>query len=135
MIAVDSNIWCYYFDEEAKEHRKVAGFLGQLIPKEEILLNTIIVMEVAHFLVRSLGPVRGREKMERFLAFPFLVRNVDYDLVRESIDLLAAYAHAGIGGRDATILAAMKAAGTARLATHDQAFKKVHGIEVIDPLL
>ncbi len=42
--------------------------------------------------------------------------------------------HNGIGGRDVTILVCMKKAGISKLVTHDQDFKKIKGIIVIDPI-
>jgi predicted nucleic acid-binding protein len=44
------------------------------------------------------------------------------------------YAKIGIGGRDSVILATMKATNTKRIATHDEVFKKIENLEVIDPI-
>ncbi|MBI4181871.1 MAG: type II toxin-antitoxin system VapC family toxin [Candidatus Aenigmarchaeota archaeon] len=133
MLFVDSNIWCYYFDAAAKEHAKVAQFIGRTIGKEEMVLNTVVAMEIAQYLIKNLGPVRGREKMDALLGFPFTITDFDYDLLLRSVQELATHAHAGIGGRDATILASMRALGVRRIATHDRAFQRVDGIEVVDP--
>ncbi|GAH78895.1 unnamed protein product, partial [marine sediment metagenome] len=46
---------------------------------------------------------------------------------------LITYAHTGIGGRDASILALMRSAGIKKICTHDKAFKKIPNLEVIDP--
>ncbi|MFW9904331.1 MAG: hypothetical protein ACFFFH_08375 [Candidatus Thorarchaeota archaeon] len=43
--------------------------------------------------------------------------------------------HFGLGGRDVTILICMKKAGITRLVTHDQAFRRIKDIEVIDPVI
>ena len=40
----------------------------------------------------------------------------------------------GIGGRDATLLAAMKKTNATKILTHDVAFKGVDWLEVIDPI-
>ncbi len=44
------------------------------------------------------------------------------------------FIHAGIGGRDATILASMKKLSIQIICTHDISFKKISNIEVIDPI-
>jgi predicted nucleic acid-binding protein len=40
----------------------------------------------------------------------------------------------GIGGRDASILATMAQNNLVEIMTHDQAFKRVPDIKVIDPI-
>lgn len=134
MIAIDSNIWCYYFDESCKEHSKIAEAVERALAKERILLNTIIVMEVSHFLVKNLGPSVGKEKIEIFLSLPMTILDLTFSSLHGSIELLCAYSHEGSGGRDATVLDAMKRAGINKIMTHDQAFKKIDWLEVIDPL-
>ena len=47
---------------------------------------------------------------------------------------MAKYSHVGIGGRDAMILATARNLGVNRIMTHDQAFKKVDWVEVVDPI-
>ena len=42
-------------------------------------------------------------------------------------------AHVGIGGCDASILATMDARGINSIMTHDQAFRRVPNVRVIDP--
>lgn len=131
---IDSNIWCYYFDSSVKEHEPVSEELERVLEEEDVYLNTVIVMEVAHYLVKNLGAVKGKEKVEKLLEFPFKVVDLDYTLMTDSIDSLAENTHTGIGGRDATILAAMEHEAEEKLLTHDQAFKNVDGIEVVDPV-
>jgi len=50
------------------------------------------------------------------------------------LEFLARYAHLGIGGRDSVILATMQITKVKRILTHDQAFKDVREIRVIDPI-
>lgn len=134
MLTIDSNMWAYYFDREAPEHPFVANKIEEALGSEKIVLNTVIIMEVAHFLIKNLGPVTGKDKVETFLSYPFTILDLDYDLTQEAIDTLVTYSHLGIGGRDATILATMKRLNTKRIMTHDEAFKKVDWIEIIDPI-
>ncbi len=91
-------------------------------------------MEVSHFLVKNLGPIRGGEKINSFLSFPIVVEDLDYSTTLESIEQLKRYSHLGIGGRDATILAFMKRSSSKKIMTHDGAFKKVDWLEVTDPV-
>jgi len=91
-------------------------------------------MEVAHFLVKSLGRERGSELFNAFLSFPMLVFDFTVDDLQLASQMLARYSRVGIGGRDATILAMMKSKNIKAIATHDKAFKKVKWIKVVDPL-
>src|SRR3989338_11337371 len=133
MILIDSNIWCYFFDSSSKEHKSVSKFVDKTLEKEEILTNTVVLIEVAHFLIKNLGPVIGRKKMDAFLDFPMRIVDFDYKQAKDSISLLCEYSTFGVGGRDSTLLAAMQRAKISRIATHDKAFKKVEWIDVIDP--
>ncbi len=67
MIFVDSNIWCYYFDRRLPEHEHVREPVREIIRSEEILCNTIIIMEVAHYLVRHFTEKAARVKIEYFV--------------------------------------------------------------------
>lgn len=134
MIFVDSNIWCYYFDKSLPEHLKVAKKIDALIRKEKIALNTVIVMEISHYLIKNLGPIKGKKKIEVFLSFPLEIEDFNYSEMRKSVDLLSEYSYTGIGGRDAAILASMKEKNIKKLLTHDKAFSKIDFVEVVDPL-
>jgi predicted nucleic acid-binding protein len=68
LIFVDSNIWCYYFDRSAKEHNAVSKSLEQVL-EDGVAINTVVTMEVAHYLIKSLGP-EGKRKMDVFLSYP-----------------------------------------------------------------
>ena len=128
---VDSNIWCYYFDRSAQEHNAVSEMLEQVL-EDGVAINTVVAMEVAHYLIKSLGS-EGKRKMDIFLSYPMEIIDFDQDLARKSVEYLAKYSQTGIGGRDATILASMEELGTRKLMTHDRAFKKLDFIEVVDP--
>jgi predicted nucleic acid-binding protein len=132
LIFVDSNIWCYYFDQSSPEHESVSERLEAALERS-VAINTVIEMEVAHYLFKSLG-AKGKKKMEVFLSYPMVVVDFDQPLARRSIELLARYSSTGIGGRDATILASMEMLETKKLMTHDRAFTRIDQIEVIDPV-
>ena len=134
MLFIDSNIWCYYFDESSKEHKTISAYMDSILIKKEIVMNNLVVMELSHYLIKNIGPVKGKEKIRKFLEFPFIIEDFDYELLLESIEILSRYSHTGIGGRDATILATMKKLGIKQLLTHDRTFTKIDFIEVVDPI-
>lgn len=133
MVFIDSNTWCYYFDSSAEEHEQVAETLEEILEENEVTMNTVVLMEVAHYLIKNLGPVEGQEKIDTLLGYPFRVVDFTYSLFESSVDSLARQSHAGIGGRDATILAAMAEAGEETLVTHDKAFRNIDRVDVLDP--
>ncbi|MDI6884309.1 MAG: type II toxin-antitoxin system VapC family toxin [Hadesarchaea archaeon] len=133
MFMIDSNIWAYYLDADAPEHKSVTPAVKKAL-REGVLINTVVVMEVAHFLIKNLGPVVGREKLDVFLGFPMQVDDFTLDLARASADELCKYSHLGIGGRDATMLASMGRRHVDKLMTHDEALKRVPDIKVVDPV-
>jgi len=92
-----------------------------------VAINTVVEMEVAHYLIKSLG-AKGKRKMDLFLSFPMEVVDLDHILAKRSIELPAKFSQTGIGGRDATILAAMEELGIKKLMTHDRAFKRIDSI-------
>ena len=127
-------MWCYFFDISSKEHESVSSYIEEILEKDSIAMNTLIIMELSHYLIKNLGPIKGKEKIEKLLEFPFIIINFDYDLTLSSIEMLSEYSHIGIGGRDATILATMKKLKIKTLITHDQSFKKIDFIKVVDPV-
>lgn len=134
MLIIDSNIWAYYFDKDAPEHLLVADKVEEALRSDKIVINTVVVVEVAHFLVKNLGPIIGRNKLDRFLSFPFTVIDLNYDLTLKAIEFLAKYSHEGIGGRDATILATAESLGVNSIMTHDETFKRINWLKVVDPI-
>ena len=132
LIFVDSNIWCYYFDRSAQEHDAVSESLEQVL-EDGVAVNTVVAMEVAHYLIKSLGS-EGKRKVDIFLSYPMEMIDFNQYLARKSVEYLAKYSQTGIGGRDATILASMEELGTRKLMTHDRAFKRLDFVEVVDPI-
>lgn len=133
MITIDANLWIYYIDRGLPEHDRVRPEIRALLGTP-LLTNTTLQMEVAHYLTRRFGPVQGGALLDAFLAIPFRVDALDEDAGRRAMELLKRHAHLGIGGRDATILAAMQRHGSTELWTHDDALKRVPGVTVSDPV-
>lgn len=97
-------------------------------------MSTVVVIEIAHYLVKKLGPIKGRKKVETLLSFPFIILDFEYKILEEYIEALAEYSPRGISGREATIVASMKDRKIKKLVTHDRAFERIDEIEVIDPV-
>ncbi|CAD6493080.1 MAG: PIN domain protein [Candidatus Argoarchaeum ethanivorans] len=143
MIIIDSNMWIYYFDESLEEHKYVKEQIREIIMREEgILTNTIVIQEVAHYLIRHEPENEFWEDMNYItrLRSQELV-NFDFNLMQEALKLLSKYWNYGIGGRDAVLVATMVMKGVNEIMTHDGAFKnleskidEIDNFHVIDPV-
>jgi predicted nucleic acid-binding protein len=134
MILIDSNIWAYYFDATLSEHQKVIKPLETALKKNQAAVNATIVVETLHYLVKRLGSLEGKTKGNIFLNYGLPFYEIDEEVIELTLMKLSEFTHLGIGGRDATILATMSLEGIHNLMTHDQAFKRVPEIDVIDPI-
>lgn len=133
MIYVDANLWIYWFDQRLPEHKHVSKTMRNAA-HEGILLNIITLIEIAHYL-RHLPKEELQNRLNTIINLETLTPiSLDIDLARLAFEQLANYAKIGIGARDSVILATMKATGTKRIASHDEAFKRIRELEVIDPI-
>ena len=48
-------------------------------------------MEVTYFLIKNLGPIVGKDKLDVFLSFPFVISSLDYDVTLEAMEHLRSY--------------------------------------------
>jgi predicted nucleic acid-binding protein len=138
MLFVDSNIWCYYFDQRLPEYSSVRDAMREIIKSEEIACNTVIVMEVAHYIVRHFTEKVARKKIETFINLANIdIADFNRQALNQTIETLLVYAYnEGLGGRDATIIAAMKLQNIKKIVSHDEIFKRLANkleLEVIDP--
>lgn len=138
MIFVDSNIWCYYFDQRLPEHKRVREPMREIIRTENILCNTIVIMEVAHYIVRHFDREAARRKIDSLVNLENIqISDFDAPLMRQSLESLLEHHYAeGLGGRDATIIATLKTQNIGRIATHDAPLKRLSAklsVNVIDP--
>ncbi|RLI32652.1 hypothetical protein DRO51_01290 [Candidatus Bathyarchaeota archaeon] len=130
---VDANYWIYWFDKRFPEHKHVLKIMRKAI-REGIVLNTITVVEIAHYF-RHMPKREFKERMERILGLSTLtLAELDLEILKTALDILAEYANMGIGGRDSIILATMKNKSIKKILTHDKTFKKIRGIEVVDTI-
>jgi predicted nucleic acid-binding protein len=143
MIMIDSNMWIYYFDESLEEHKHIKEPMKRIIMREEgILANTIVIQEVAHYLVRH------EPEKEFWEDINYLIRlrsaeifDFNYDMMQNALKLLSKYWNYGIGGRDAVLLATMVMRDVNEIITHDGAFKRlipkleeIENFSVVDPI-
>jgi len=142
MILIDSMILIYNCDVQAPEHKNVHLWLeGEknregIIDLEELLVNTVIVMEVVHNLRR-----RARLPPEPVYSYALKVltlRNMtvaplDRELLHISMHALERYYKYGIGGRDATVLATMLKWDVDTIATHDENLLQIIDFRRVDP--
>jgi len=133
MIYVDANYWIYWFDQRLPEHKYVLELMRKAI-HEGIILNTVSLIEVAHYF-RWLPKEDFKRRLNTIqnLATLTLI-SLDQNLTKLALEQLIKYAKIGIGGRDSVIIATMRTTGTKRIATHDEVFKKIKDLEVINTI-
>jgi len=141
MIVVDAMIWVYNCDVRSLEYENVHSWLeGKdregIIDLEEILVNTVIVMEVVHNLRRGaqLSPDLVYDYVLKMLALKNMTTApLDRNLLHVSMHVFERYYEYGIGGRDATILATMLSRNVDTIATHDKNILQITDFRRIDP--
>ena len=134
IIFVDSNYWIYLFDKTTPEHEVVREHFQKIYSDSNIVANTVVMMEVMHYLVKRLGPEIAQQKWELFRAIPYEIGDLMHVELDSVFQMLKTYSFTGIGGRDATILSYMKSKGITEIATHDEAFAHVDFVTVVDPI-
>jgi predicted nucleic acid-binding protein len=134
IIFIDSNYWIYLFDQTATEHQYISAHFNELYDSVKLAVNVVVMIEVMHYLIKRLGPIIAKEKWELFSSMDFKIGNLQYRDLDNVFLELSNYSHLGICGRDATIIAFLKSNNIKKICTHDKAFKKIHELEVIDPI-
>jgi predicted nucleic acid-binding protein len=134
VILIDTNIWAYYFDATLDEHTHVIKPVETALRQHSAAANSTIAIETLHYLVRRLGPLAGGDKGHVFLNYGIPLYILDSQGLELTRQKLCELSHLGIGGRDASLLATMAQQELQEIMTHDQAFKRVPGIKVIDPI-
>ena len=61
IIFVDSNYWIYLFDKTTIEHELVKKHFNILYDEAVLAINTVVMMEVMHYLVKRLGSEIAKE--------------------------------------------------------------------------
>jgi predicted nucleic acid-binding protein len=112
--------------------------MREIIKSEEIACNTVIVMEVAHYLVRHFTEKIARRKIETFINLTNIdIADFNRQSLNQTVETLLAFAYTeGLGGRDATVIASMQLQNIKKIVSHDDIFKRLANkleLEVIDP--
>jgi len=139
MIFIDSNMWCYYLDARLHEHRHVIEPLRDILKGSEVAINTVVAMEVAHYLTRNLDEQEARDKIESFVNLSSMdIVDFDRALMNTALDYLARFGKSeGLGGRDSTIIATIDKLKIETLLTHDKNLAAIVtklGIKTMDPI-
>ena len=121
------------------EHESVRDRMREILKLEEIACNTIIVMEVSHYLVRNFTERTARKKINYFVNLGTMkITDFNKVILNQAIESLLARGYSeGLGGRDATIIATMKMQNIMKIVSHDNMFKRLEKelkFEVIDPV-
>jgi len=133
LIYVDSNYWIYWLDSRLPEHRYVDRVIREAIIKGAVM-SYVTLIEVAHYL-RKLPRDEFNIIMEGIQGLSTLTTaELDEETTRLSLNLLPEYSPKGLGARDCVVVATMKLLGVTRIATHDQAFRNVKEIQVVDAI-
>ena len=137
MHCFDANVWIYYFDQTLAENEVVTPVLTPILEDEPLFTTTVLQMEVVHYLHTQHS--QSNQLIDRFLDLEdVLVAGLTQRDVETATDILREYPHSGIGGRDATVLAAMDRHDVSRLWTHDSGLKRIATelawLDVTDPV-
>lgn len=137
MYCLDANVWVYYFDAGLPEHSIVSTPVSDLVADQPLFTTTVLQMEVIHYLCNQLAD--SQTIVDRFLTLEdMLVADLTREDVTVAAELLHNYANVGVGGRDATVIAAMRRYDVSTLWTHDAGLKRLgkqlDWITVSDPV-
>lgn len=135
-VCLDANVWVYFLDADLPEHDAVAPQVDAVLATEPLFTTAVLQMEVVHYVANNLTD--SADTVEEFLSLPeTVVADLTTEDVRRGSALLEERPNAGIGGRDASVLAAMDRYDIDRLWTHDHALAAVAddiGHAVHDPV-
>lgn len=137
MYCLDANIWIYFLDAELDEHETVREPVSAVVADQPLFTTTVLQMEVVQYLHKQLAD--SQTAVERFIN---LSDTVTADLTKEDVtvaaELLGTHSETGIGGRDATVVAAMDRHNVSELWTHDTDLKRlgdrIDWLTIADPV-
>lgn len=137
MACLDANVWIYYLDADLEEHEVVSRRVDDLVRSQPLFTTTVLQTEVIHYASTQLAD--SSAVLDTFLTGEDVsVAELTAEDVERAADLLTTHDQVGIGGRDATVLAAMERHDVSRLWTHDQSLgrmgDRLEWLEVTDPV-
>ncbi len=146
MITIDSQIWIYYWDINSPQHDNIKTWLNGtekdgILFKEEIILSSIIPIEVANHLYKLANKNKelDSETVEELLLSLISRENcqlidIDWILLVDTVQKMKNYSLLGVGGRDTLILATMDRIKVSTIATHDKNILRLKKYKRIDPV-
>lgn len=137
MICLDANVWIYFLDADLDEHERVHDVVEEVLRSEPLFTTTVLQTEIVHYLTNQMA--ESDTHVETILsADDTVVAELRSDDVARAAELLDEHEHASIGGRDATVLAAMERHDVTKLWTHDQALarmdERLDWLDATDPV-
>jgi len=137
LITIDSQIWIYYFDPNAPENRNVGQWMKTNLKTANIVLSTIIPLEVAHNLYNI--PRMASDQIEQLLFKWITQKNISIqDATQKELIMalksLKTNRSQGIGGRDSLIISTMTLNNVEVLVTHDKNLLRLTQFSRIDPV-
>lgn len=137
MYCLDTNVWVYYLDADLPEHEAVHEAVSDLLRSEPLFTTTVLQMEVVHYVSNQLKD--SKPVIEGFLtAEGATTDSLSPDDVERAALILHEHQNSGLGGRDASVLAAIEEHDVTELWTHDSALKAVAhesvDVSVYDPV-
>lgn len=133
-LFLDSNYWIYLFDKTTPEPKYVKDHFNEIFKNYQIVVNVILLIEVMHHLIKRLGTSIGKSKWNLFSSIDFICDSLSFHELDLIFVQFSKYLHTAIGGRDGAILASMNKMIVKKIGTHNQYFKQIEGIKVIDPI-
>ena len=124
MYCLDANIWIYYLDADLPEHDVVRDPVRALLADQPLFTTTVLQMEIIHYLQKQLTD--SHDAIDNVLTLEeTTVANLTEEDIDTAADILSTHAQTGIGGRDATVIAAMQRNDIPELWTHDTGLKRL----------
>lgn len=137
MACLDANVWIYYIDAGLDEHEVVSRRVDDLVRSRPLFVTTVLQTEVLHYASKQLAD-RSAVFQTFLTGEDVSVAELTVEDVERAADLLTTHDQVGIGGRDATVLAAMERHDVSQLWTHDEALCRMDDhlewLEVVDPV-
>ena len=142
MITIDTQILVYFFDPNCLENSNILSWIQNdkkkgIIYNENIVLNAIVPMEIAHnlFRVKNLSTNKIITNITNLISLNNVtIHEINREVIIASLEILKKIGNAGIGGRDSLILATMRMKNIKKIATHDKDILRIVDIERIDPV-
>jgi len=137
MLTIDSQIWIYYFDPNAKENTNVQKWFEEAMLNEQIILSTLIPLEVSHnlYAVPKIDKISTENLILNWVTQENInFVSIDNHIMLLALELLKSNRSKGIGGRDCLILASMLTKDVETIVTNDKNLLRIESLRRIDPV-